>query len=151
VHETLFIFRQNKVLIGKGTELVLLSYNDMTVLDLQVTFKIFLVSLRFSQGVTTRCRLFWLTNSSLVHTYMSPNAGEGGGGVMGSQPMSTAVHMEPKLWKYDITSYLNCGFSVFYSCAALLRMHYYRYALLDRIPLSLSLLLLLSREFTQGR
>jgi hypothetical protein len=32
------IFRQNKVLIGKGTELVLLSYNDMTVLDLQVTF-----------------------------------------------------------------------------------------------------------------
>jgi hypothetical protein len=42
------IFRQNKVLIGKGTELVLLSYNDMTVLDLQVTYKIFLISVHFS-------------------------------------------------------------------------------------------------------
>ena len=28
-------------------------------------------------------------------SYMSPNAG-GGGGVAGSQPMRTAVHMEPK-------------------------------------------------------
>jgi hypothetical protein len=42
------IFRQNKVLIGKGTELVLLSYNDMTVLDLQVTFEIFVISVHFS-------------------------------------------------------------------------------------------------------
>jgi hypothetical protein len=29
---------------------------------------------------------------------MSPNAGEGGD-VAGSQPMSTAAHMEPKLWR----------------------------------------------------
>jgi hypothetical protein len=34
------------------------------------------------QGVTKRCRLSWLTNSAL--------------GVAGPQPMSTAVHMEPK-------------------------------------------------------
>jgi len=32
----------------------------------------------------------------IVHSYMSPNAGGGGGGVAESQPMSTAVHMEPK-------------------------------------------------------
>jgi hypothetical protein len=32
------------------------------------------------------------------HSFMSPNAGEwgGGGGVAGSQPIRTAVHMEPK-------------------------------------------------------
>jgi hypothetical protein len=57
------------------------------------------------QGVTKRCRLSWLTNSALVvtsalyRTYMSPNAG-GGGGVVGSPPMSTAVHWSPnKLWR----------------------------------------------------
>ncbi len=34
---------------------------------------------------------------------MSPNAGgRGGGGVAGSQPMSTAVHRSPnKLWRYN--------------------------------------------------
>jgi hypothetical protein len=42
-----------------------------------------------------------LNNSALVEgsQSMSPNAGEGGGGgveVEGSQPMSTAVHMEQK-------------------------------------------------------
>jgi hypothetical protein len=47
------------------------------------------------QGVTKRCRLSWLTNNALV--YMSPYMrGDGGGGAVGSQPMSTAVHMEPK-------------------------------------------------------
>jgi hypothetical protein len=40
--------------------------------------------------VIKTCRLSWLTNGALV--YMSPNAG---GGIAGSQPMST-VHMEPK-------------------------------------------------------
>ncbi len=45
------------------------------------------------QGVTKRCRLSWLTNSALVY---EPKCGGGGGGVAGSQPMSTAVHMEPK-------------------------------------------------------
>ncbi len=32
----------------------------------------------------------------MAPSYMSPNAGAGGGGVAGSQPMSKAVHMEPK-------------------------------------------------------
>jgi hypothetical protein len=44
------------------------------------------------QGVTKRCRLSWLTNSALVY---EPKCG-GGEGVAGSQPMSAAVHMEPK-------------------------------------------------------
>ncbi len=38
-----------------------------------------------AQGVTKRCRLSWLTNSSLVH---EPKCG-GRGRVAGSQPMST--------------------------------------------------------------
>ncbi len=37
---------------------------------------------------------------------MSPNAGEGGGGDAGSQPMSTAGHMEPKK-TLEITSTFN--------------------------------------------
>jgi hypothetical protein len=45
-------------------------------------------------GVTQRCRQSCLTNSALVY---EPKCG--GGGVARSQPMSTAVHMEPnKLW-----------------------------------------------------
>ncbi len=49
------------------------------------------------QGVTKRCRLSWLTNSALVY---EPKSGEGGGGVTGSQPMSTAVHRSPnKRWR----------------------------------------------------
>ncbi len=42
-----------------------------------------------SQG-SERCRPSWLTNSALVY---EPNCGER---VLGSQPMSTAVRMEPK-------------------------------------------------------
>jgi hypothetical protein len=42
-------------------------------------------------GVTKRCRLSWLTYSALV--YESKCWGRG---VAGFQPMSTAVHMEPK-------------------------------------------------------
>ncbi len=53
-------------------------------------------------GVTKRCRLYWLTNT-VAPSYMSPNAG--GGGVAGSQPMSTAVHMEPKLTSDDLRTY----------------------------------------------
>jgi hypothetical protein len=45
------------------------------------------------QGVTESCRLSWLTNSALVY---EPKCGWGGGRVAGSQPMSRAVHMEPK-------------------------------------------------------
>jgi hypothetical protein len=44
------------------------------------------------QGVTKRCRLSWLTNSALVY---EPKCGRGEG-VAESQPISTAVHMEPK-------------------------------------------------------
>jgi hypothetical protein len=48
-----------------------------------------------SQGVTKRCRLTWLTNSALVY---EPNY-RGWGVVVGSQPMSTALHRSPnKLW-----------------------------------------------------
>jgi hypothetical protein len=44
---------------------------------------------RRGQGVTMRCRLSWLTNSALVYELKSEK-----GGVGGSQPMSTAVHMK---------------------------------------------------------
>ncbi len=44
----------------------------------------------YLQGVIKRCRLSLLTNSAPA-PYTSPNAG--GGGVAGSQPMSTAVHI----------------------------------------------------------
>jgi len=48
-----------------------------------------------TQGVRKRCRLSWLTNSALVYEPQpNLNAGEW---VAGSLPMSTAVHMEPKL------------------------------------------------------
>ncbi len=43
-------------------------------------------------GITKRLRLSWLTNSALVY---EPECGRRGE-VAGSQPMSTAVHMEPK-------------------------------------------------------
>jgi hypothetical protein len=48
-------------------------------------------AIRFTQGVTKRCRLSWLTNSALVY---EPKCG-GGGGVAGSHPISTAVHRSP--------------------------------------------------------
>jgi hypothetical protein len=57
----------------------------------RVERKRFLPPLSLPQGVTKRCRLSWLTNSALVY---EPNCGERGVGW--SQPMSTAVHMEPK-------------------------------------------------------
>jgi hypothetical protein len=46
------------------------------------------------KGVTKRRR--WMTNSA--HVYEAKCGGMGGGeaGVTESQPMSTAVHMEPK-------------------------------------------------------
>ncbi len=49
-------------------------------------------ALPFSQGVTKRCRLSWLTNSA--SSFMSPNAGGYGGAVGGSQPISTAVYIK---------------------------------------------------------
>ncbi len=45
----------------------------------------------FFRGGHNEMRLSWLTNSALVY---EPKCG--GGWVAGSQPMSTAVHMEPK-------------------------------------------------------
>ncbi len=45
------------------------------------------------QGVTKRCRLSWLAISALIY---ESKYGGGGGGIAGSQAMSTAVHMEPK-------------------------------------------------------
>jgi hypothetical protein len=51
-------------------------------------------SLPSDQGVTKRCRLSWLTNSTLIN---EPKCGWGeGGGGAGSQLMSTAVHIKPK-------------------------------------------------------
>jgi hypothetical protein len=47
---------------------------------------------QFKQGITKRCRLSWLTISALVY---EPK-GQGDEGVARSQPMSTAVHIEPK-------------------------------------------------------
>jgi hypothetical protein len=46
-----------------------------------------------NQGVTKRCRLSWLTYCALV---CQPKWGGGEGGCAGSQPMNTAVHVEPK-------------------------------------------------------
>jgi hypothetical protein len=54
------------------------------------------VTTPFTQEVTKRCRLSWLTNSALVY---EPKCGDRGG-VTGSQSMSTAVHRSPnKLWR----------------------------------------------------
>ncbi len=49
------------------------------------------VEYRLKQGVTQRCRLSWPTNSAFIY---EPQCG--GMGFTGSQPMSTAVHTEPK-------------------------------------------------------
>ncbi len=62
----------------------------------------------FFLPVKRRCRLSWLTNSALVY---EPNAEGGGGGCGGSQQMSTAVNMEPKL-TWDLTLYLTYGIGV---------------------------------------
>jgi hypothetical protein len=47
----------------------------------------------------------------MAPTYSSPNAGGlgGGGGVAGSQPMSTAVHRSPNSFG-DLTPYLTYAF-----------------------------------------
>jgi hypothetical protein len=42
-----------------------------------------------TQGVTNRCRLVWLTYSALVYDPKC-EGNVGGGGLQGSQPMSTA-------------------------------------------------------------
>jgi hypothetical protein len=56
----------------------------------------------YPHGVTKRCRLSWLTNSALVY---EPKCG--GGGVTGSQSVSTAVHRSPnKLWRSNSIFYL---------------------------------------------
>ncbi len=68
---------------------------------------VFLLS--YSQGVTKRCRLSLLTNSALVY---DPNCG--GGGVAGSQPMSTAVHITwhgAQINFGDLPSYLTYAYS----------------------------------------
>jgi hypothetical protein len=49
------------------------------------------------QGVSKRCRLSWLTNSALAKKPRMRGDMGGGGGGCGSQPMSTAVHMEHKM------------------------------------------------------
>ncbi len=56
------------------------------------------------RGVTKRCRLSWLTNSALV--YESKCGGKVG--VVGSQPMSTAVHRSPNNFRRS--------YSIFYLC-----------------------------------
>ncbi len=60
---------------------------------------------RFSitQVVTKRCRLSWLTNSTLV---CEPKC-LGRGAAAGSQPMKIAVHRSPyKLWRFNSISNL---------------------------------------------
>jgi hypothetical protein len=59
------------------------------------------------QVVTKRCRPSWLTNSALVY---EPNGG-GGGSVVGSQPMSTALHNAhvAQISFVDVTRYLTYG------------------------------------------
>ncbi len=55
-------------------------------------------SFYFTQGVTKRCRLSWLT--MIAPSYTRPNAGRGGEGVEGSQPMNTVVRRSPnKFWR----------------------------------------------------
>ncbi len=59
------------------------------------------LTLCVGQRVTKRRRLSWLTDSALVY---EPKLG-GEGGVVGSQPMSTAVHRSPNKLGY-LTPYL---------------------------------------------
>ncbi len=63
------------------------------------------VGIAVSQGITKRCRLSWLTNIALIY---EPKCG-GRGGVVGSQPMSTAVDRSPnKLWRTNFIFNLCC-------------------------------------------
>jgi hypothetical protein len=59
--------------------------------------------IHFNQGVTKRCRLSWLTNSDTVY---EPQCG--GGGCVGSQPMSTLLctWSRNKLWRSNSISNL---------------------------------------------
>ncbi len=61
----------------------------------------------FDQVVTKRCRLSWLTNSSLAY---EPKCG-GGGRVAGAQPLSTAVH-KTGINFGDLTQCLTYGFDI---------------------------------------
>jgi hypothetical protein len=61
--------------------------------------------MRFDLGVTKRCSLSWLTNSSLAY---EPKCG---GGDAGTQPLSTAVHRNPTNFG-DLTLYLIYGFDI---------------------------------------
>jgi hypothetical protein len=122
---TIYFFRENTtcVPVGAGPESVaektILRLRNNTLASNDVSESL-------PQGVTKVCLLSWRTNSALVYEpkfggggscgvsaneyrtcllsrqtnsalvlYMSQNAG-GGKGVAGPQPMSTAVHMEPK-------------------------------------------------------
>ncbi len=81
----------DKSLYDKTGRRVQYSQNSKHVL------KVLKVKNSHTQGVTKRCRLSWLTNSALVY---EPKCGGRGGGVAGSQPISTAVHRSPnKLWR----------------------------------------------------
>jgi hypothetical protein len=51
------------------------------------------IAIGFMQRVTKKCRLSWLTISALVHEPKS-----GGGGGVGSQPMSTELEFLKSLW-----------------------------------------------------
>ncbi len=61
----------------------------------------------FDQGVTKRCRLSWLTNSSIHESKC-----RGGGGGAGFPTMSTAVHMEPKRRKIGVIESNQCHMSL---------------------------------------
>jgi hypothetical protein len=64
----------------------------MTGFQFQNIFDIFAINqIQFRQGVTKPCGLSWLTNGALEY---EPKC-VGGGGVAGSQPISTAVHRSP--------------------------------------------------------
>ncbi len=67
-------------------------------------------SVRLTQGATKRCCRSLLTKSALVS--MSSNAG--GGGVAGSQPMSTAVYnaKRAQISCGDLTPYLTYGLTI---------------------------------------
>jgi hypothetical protein len=56
-------YRQSKLVIGKGTSLLLLSHNDMTVLDIQVTgtevLIVFFFLLQFLMCKSCKARYFY--------------------------------------------------------------------------------------------
>jgi hypothetical protein len=56
-------------------------------------------SYMYTEWVTKRCRLSWLTNSALLY---KPKCG---GWIAGSQPMRTAEHMELEQNFGDLTQY----------------------------------------------